>query len=144
MLKMGKIMKLSSYLSTRYSHHVSAWNYYHTFQHEAVIVYQHFLLFLTFHALLRTCIFFRRFRTMGTVMLTHTSTLLQGISPASPGWSSVATAFTTLPTGLYTCKIIMLRSSNRFPVLLSRPSKDGFARLDGHLGKIARLTPVFL
>lgn len=114
MLKMGKIMKLSSYLSTRYSHHVSAWNYYHTFQHEAVIVYQHFLLFLTFHALLRTCIFFRRFRTMGTVMLTHTSTLLQGISPASPGWSSVATAFTTLPTGLYTCKIIMLRSSNRF------------------------------
>ena len=30
------------------------------------------------------------------------------------------------------------------PVLLSRPSKDGFARLDGHLGKIARLTPVFL
>ena len=30
------------------------------------------------------------------------------------------------------------------PVLLSRPSKDGFARLDGRLGKIARLTPVFL
>ena len=30
------------------------------------------------------------------------------------------------------------------PVLLSRPSKDGFARLDGHFGKIARLTPVFL
>ena len=29
-------------------------------------------------------------------------------------------------------------------VLLSRPSKDGFARLDGRLGKIARLTPVFL
>ena len=29
-------------------------------------------------------------------------------------------------------------------VLLSRPSKDGFARLDGHFGKIARLTPVFL
>ena len=30
------------------------------------------------------------------------------------------------------------------PVLLSRPSKDGFARLDGRFGKIARLTPVFL
>ena len=30
------------------------------------------------------------------------------------------------------------------PVLLSRPSKDGFARLDGHLWKNARLTPVFL
>ena len=29
-------------------------------------------------------------------------------------------------------------------VLLQRPSKDGFARLDGRLGKIARLTPVFL
>ena len=29
-------------------------------------------------------------------------------------------------------------------MLLSRPSKDGFARLDGRLGKIARLTPVFL
>ena len=29
-------------------------------------------------------------------------------------------------------------------VLLSCPSKDGFARLDGRLGKIARLTPVFL
>ena len=32
----------------------------------------------------------------------------------------------------------------RYAVLLSRPSKDGFARLDGRLGKIARLTPVFL
>ena len=32
----------------------------------------------------------------------------------------------------------------RIAVLLSRPSKDGFARLDGRLGKIARLTPVFL
>ena len=31
-----------------------------------------------------------------------------------------------------------------FAVLLSRLSKDGFARLDGRLGKIARLTPVFL
>ena len=30
------------------------------------------------------------------------------------------------------------------PVLPSRPSKDGLARLDGRLGKIARLTPVFL
>ena len=30
------------------------------------------------------------------------------------------------------------------PVLLSRPSKDGFARLDGRLGIIARVTPVFL
>ena len=29
-------------------------------------------------------------------------------------------------------------------VCQSRPSIDGFARLDGHLGKIARLTPVFL
>ena len=29
-------------------------------------------------------------------------------------------------------------------VLLSRPSKDGFARLDGRLGIIARVTPVFL
>ena len=29
-------------------------------------------------------------------------------------------------------------------VLLHRPSKDWFARLDGRLGKIARLTPVFL
>ena len=28
-------------------------------------------------------------------------------------------------------------------VCQSRPSMDGFARLDGHLGKIARLTPVF-
>ena len=34
--------------------------------------------------------------------------------------------------------------SMTFPVLPSRPSKDGFARLDGRLGKIARLTPVFL
>ena len=32
----------------------------------------------------------------------------------------------------------------RYAVLLSRPSKDGFARLDGRLGKIARLTPVVL
>ena len=44
MLKTGKIMKLSSYLSTRYSHHISAWNFYHTSQHEAVIIYQHFLV----------------------------------------------------------------------------------------------------
>ena len=28
------------------------------------------------------------------------------------------------------------------PVLLSRPSKDGFARLDGHLWKNTRLMPV--
>ena len=36
--------------------------------------------------------------------------------------------------------------SKKFPVSVcqSRPSIDGFARLDGHLGKIARLTPVFL
>ena len=31
-----------------------------------------------------------------------------------------------------------------YAVLLSRPSKDGFARLDGRLRKNARLTPVFL
>ena len=39
------------------------------------------------------------------------------------------------------------KNTNHSPsdsVLLSRPSKDGFARLDGRLGKIARLTPVFL
>ena len=30
------------------------------------------------------------------------------------------------------------------PVFPSRPSKDGFARLDGHLRKNARLTPVFV
>ena len=39
------------------------------------------------------------------------------------------------------CHQIQYKSKS---VLLSRPSKDGFARLDGHLGKIARLTPVFL
>ena len=33
---------------------------------------------------------------------------------------------------------------NTFPVFPSRPSKDWFARLDGHLRKNARLTPVFL
>ena len=44
MLKTGKIMKLSSYLSMRYSHHISAWNFYHISQHESVIIYQHFLL----------------------------------------------------------------------------------------------------
>ena len=40
----------------------------------------------------------------------------------------------------------LLEVKSHFPgaVLLSRPSKDGFARLDGRLGKIARLTPVFL
>ena len=38
---------------------------------------------------------------MGTATLTHTFTRLPEISPASPGWSSVATAYTTLPTGLY-------------------------------------------
>ena len=37
---------------------------------------------------------------------------------------------------------VVLRDTG--PVLLSRPSKDGFARLDGHLWKNARLTPVFL
>ena len=30
------------------------------------------------------------------------------------------------------------------PVFPTRPSLDGRARLDGRLGKIARLTPVFL
>jgi len=35
-------------------------------------------------------------------------------------------------------------TKERLAVLQSRPSKDGFARLDGHFGKIARLTPVFL
>ena len=35
-------------------------------------------------------------------------------------------------------------TNSGLPVCQSRPSIDGFARLDGHLGKIARLTPVFL
>ena len=38
----------------------------------------------------------------------------------------------------------LIKCNAAAPVLLSRPSKDGFARLDGRLGKIARLTPVFL
>ena len=37
--------------------------------------------------------------------------------------------------------LVMMMTMTVFP---SRPSKDGFARLDGHFGKIARLTPVFL
>ena len=32
----------------------------------------------------------------------------------------------------------------QYAVLQSRPSKDGFARLDGHFGKIARQTPLIL
>ena len=35
-------------------------------------------------------------------------------------------------------------TNSGLPVCQSRPSIDGFARLNGHLGKIARLTPVFL
>ena len=38
----------------------------------------------------------------------------------------------------------LLKTGGQTAVLLSRPSKDWFACLDGHLGKIARLTPVFL
>ena len=52
MLRMGRTMKPSSYLSMRYSHHISAWNYSHVSLHDAVVGYQHFFLFLTFHALL--------------------------------------------------------------------------------------------
>ena len=37
-----------------------------------------------------------------------------------------------------------VRREETTAVLLSRPSKDGFARLDGHLSKIARLRPIFL
>ena len=38
---------------------------------------------------------------MGTATLTLISTRLLAISPASPGWLSVETAYTTLLTGLY-------------------------------------------
>ena len=41
---------------------------------------------------------------------------------------------------------ILLKTSLFSPIAVyrSRPSKNGFARLDGHLWKNARLTPVFL
>ena len=37
-----------------------------------------------------------------------------------------------------------LRRSKSPPVFLSRPDKSGHARISGHLGKIARITPRFL
>ena len=45
---------------------------------------------------------------------------------------------------LHTIQEAILKTGRSYAVLLSRPSKDGFARLDGHLWKNARLTPVFL
>ena len=76
--------------------------------------------------------------------LLHSPALSFPMVPLHPGWSWLPCF---LPAGPLSSTLLKGRGNQHQggePVCPSGPSMDGRARLDGRLGKIARLKPVFL